>query len=253
MRKFGHYIVFYLFCYSALLSQNQVWEVSSPAEISNAYKKACSWFTSTSSYAFKLRYTSYSDAITTVKIESSEGYYRKAENNYITKVMGIKTIQNGKVKVVLDTVDKLVTIMDPGTLNPSIASSEQLETLLSNTKSQKKSRDGRGVRYRIEFKKNSQLDAYEFLINKSGVLESVVFFYAEQIEKIDSENKTEQLEKKIKPRLEINLFDFEVPLRYKDTDFSEKAILQKNQEKNFFLTEAYAGYRMLDYRTYSKK
>lgn len=240
-------------CQVSGLAQSRSWEPASNKEVAGAYQKAGAWFINTPSYAFKLRYASFKDAATSTQVESSEGYYKRVSGSYVTEAMGIKTIQNLKIKLIVDTVDKMITVMDLGTLSPGIATMEEMESLLSNTKSLKKSKQSKGIWYRIDFKKNSQFDAYEFLVNENGRLERLTYYYSEQVEKKDGDwrpGATEEV--KIRPRLEISLFSYEVPAKYNESEFSEQTVLTGQKEK-ISLTGMYSDFRLLDYRIRTQK
>ena len=230
-----------------------MWEPASKQEIISAYQKSCEWFSNTSSYFFRLKYTSFKDAISNIPLESSEGYYKRVANNCITEAMGIKTIQNQSFRITVDTSDKLITIMDPGNLSPAITSLAEMETLLGNTKSLKKARHGKKILFRIEFYKNEQFEAYEFLVNEKGILESLTYYYSEQTEKVYSEKYSgKPAEIKSKPRLEIRFFGHEIPARSVESEFTERTII-RNDKGKLSLVAAYRNYRILDYRLQTSK
>lgn len=234
-------------------AQSTAWEMASKQEIVAAYHAACNWFINTPSYYFKLRYASYKDHVSKDKLESSEGYYKRVGKNYVTEAVGIKTTQNNNLKIVVDTSDKIITVMNPGNLSPTIASSEELDNLLNSVKALKKARIGKSIRYRIEFNKNELYEAYEFVINTSGLMEGLTYYYCERVEKEDVENGNEKAAiTAMKPRLEITFFGFQIPAKHVESEFIERAIYFKEKGR-IELTGIYKDYRLMDYRVQTKK
>jgi len=240
-------------CSSFAYAQSAAWQVASKEEIAAAYQKSCAWFITTPSYSFKLKYTSYKDHVSKEQIESSEGYYKRVSNNYVTEAVGLKTVQNDNLKTVIDTADRIITVMTPGNLKPNIAGAEELEALLANARSLKKAKLAKGIKYHIDFSKNDQYDAYEFTISDQNFIEGLTYYYSEQVEKVYSETSpAKSTEIKMKPRLEINFFNYQVPAKYNEAEFSDQSIIARDKGK-VSLTGAYKDYRLMDYRLQTKK
>lgn len=245
-------LYFVCLCSFSAWPQAGAWQTASSQEVAAAYSKAAAWFTATPSYFFKLKYTSFKNHHSNEQIESSEGYYKRVSNNYVTEAMGIKTLQNGHLKLIIDTIDRRITMMNPGKLNPGIDNTTELETLLAGAKTLKKATQAKNTRYRIDFNKNEQYEAYEFVINDKGVMTGLTYYYSEQIEKEDGDGRYKTpIDVKIKPRLEITFFDYQVPANYADAEFSGRDVLTNGKGKPN-LTASYKDYRLLDYRSQTK-
>lgn len=246
------FILFFVCNWCLTISgQAQSWEKASNQQVSGAYKKACNWLVNTPSYYFKLKYASYKDHLSKEQVECSTGYYKRVANSLATEAAGQRTIQNEKLKVIVDTADRVVTVMNPGNLSPVIASTEDLDLLLANAKNLRRMRLGKSERYRIDFNKNDQYEAYEFVVSDGGMLETLVYYYSEQVEKIYDENSERGREVKMKPRLEITFSAYQVPAKHVAFEFSERSVLVQENGK-ISLTGEYKNYRLLDYRV-SKK
>jgi|GEM_PF-4208516 len=211
----------------------------------------------TPSYFFRINYTSYKDHVTKDYLESSDAYYKKVANNYCMEALGVKTVQNSKMKIIVDTANSTVTVMSPSSVSLTIADAEQLEAMLSSTKALKKIRTSKTtVCYHIDFNKNRLYEAYEFSVNDKGVLERLTFYYSEQ------EDTNEQAEgagnnepakgANMKPRLEILFSGYQVPANYSKSDFEDSRVVVNEQGK-IQLMGPYKHYRLLDYRLQSDK
>jgi hypothetical protein len=221
-------------------------------EIIAAYQKVCAWFVNTNSYLFKIRYNSYKDHKSKERVESSEGFYKRVDNNYVTEAAGIKTIQNATLKIMIDRQDKIITLLNPDKLNPTMASAADLEALLDNAKNLKKTKRAGSTTYHIGLKKGRTYDAYEFTVSDKGLLEMVTYYYSEQVEKTDKHENPNAADIKMKPRLDISFFNYETPAPCTELEFSEQGIITRNKGK-INLTGSYKDYRLLDYRLQAKK
>lgn len=255
IRTINIVLLFMCLCISMSYAQPAAWQTSSKQEIMQQYQDACNWLMNTPSYFFKLKYASYKDYVTKEIIESSEGYYKRVTSNYSMEALGIKTVQNSKMKVTIDTANKTVTLMSPASLSLTIADAEQLETMLTNTKALRKIKTSKtSVSYRLDFNKNSLYEAYEFSVNDKGILERLTFYYSEQDNTANEygQESPEKKGEKMKPRLEILFFGYEVPANYSKSEFEDSWVVVSEKGK-VHLTGAYKNYRLLDYRLQSDK
>ncbi len=237
-----------MLCNIFVAQTTSAWQIVSKEEIVSSYKNICNWFINTSNYAFDMKYTSYKGHSSSDIIENSNGYYKRSGKKYATEVVGIKTIQNEKARIIIDTNDQVIAISNPSSLSPNIQSSEDLIKLLENVKSLKKKNLGKLTTYRIEFKKNELYEAYEFSVNDKSLLEKLTYYYAEQTEKDYGDDFSKKpSETKMKPRLEIIFSNYQVPAIVKDSDFNDKSIVIASNNK-VELLEKYKVYQLKDYR-----
>lgn len=253
MKKTAYIILLFTVIFSVSNAQVGAWEVATKTEMIVAYQKTWTWFTNTQNYAFKLKYTSYKDYFSKEIIESSEGYYKRLGNKYKTEAVGIKTIQNEKVRIIIDTTDKLITVLNPGKLNPALTDAKDLEVMLDNVKALKKRKIGKNICFRIDFIKNELYEAYEFTINDKGLLESLIYYYSEQIEEDDGDGQyLSPLKTKVKPRLEVLFSNYQAPVTISESEFQEKSIVLNDKQK-INLLDKYKTFQLKDYRYQTKK
>ncbi|MES2680892.1 MAG: hypothetical protein V4635_13455 [Bacteroidota bacterium] len=247
------YLIYFVLLSAPAWSQTAGWENISQPEMAEAYRSLCRWFTNTASYSVKLKYTSYSSAVAVKPIESAEGYYKRESGNYVTEIMGIKTLQNSAVRVILDTADKMITVMSPAVADPMAAVSGELESWLKNVSGLRKIKTATGIRYRIDFMENKLYEACEFAVSSNGRAEQLTYYYSEQVEK-HAGDLPEQRNKEIrmKPRLEVRFTDYRIPADHTASVFSERSILTRDEGKLKPAT-AFRDYRILDYRKQEKK
>jgi hypothetical protein len=224
------------------------WQTSTKAELINSYKKACDWFINTQDYSFAMKYVSFKDHYSNETLESSEGFYKRSGNKFRMEAVGIKTIQDNKTKIVIDTADRIIALTDPGSLSPNMQTADELIALLGNVKLIRKKNNGKATTYRIDFKKNELYDAYEFTVNEKGILEKLCYFYAEQTEKEYGDgDEVKPYENTVKPRMEITFTNYVFPAKTLATEFSDRSIVIASNKVS--LSDKYKGYNIKDYRT----
>lgn len=227
------------------------WQSASREEVVLAYKNACSWFINTPNYSFDIKYSSYKNHNGSELTEITSGYYKRSGKNYVSDAVGIKTIQNDRLRMIIDTSEKTIAISDPGTLSPSIQSSEELNKLLENVKSLRKRVVNKNLTYRIDFRKNEIYEAYEFSVSEKGRLEKLVYYYSEQTEK-DYDDNNRPVETKIKPRLDILFFNYLVSSKTNESEFNDNSIVLAANSR-VSLINKYKNYTLKDYRVQGKK
>lgn len=253
IKKIFYIIIISVFANKATTQTNPVAQVATKEEVVASYKKVWDWFVKTPNYSFDLKYTSYKSHTSNEIVESSNGYYKRFGSKYKTEAVGMKTIQNEKVKIIVDTTDKIIALTNPGTLSPNIQNTEDLVKLLENVKALMKKSFNKSTLYRIDFRKNELYEAYEFVVNEKGFLEKLIYYYSEQIEK-DYGNGGDELpmEFKVKPRLEVVFFNYIIPAKITETEFTDKSIVLADNRK-VTLLEKYKTFQIKDYRFKGKK
>jgi len=199
-----------------------------------------------------MTYTSYKDHQAKNVAEHSEGYYQRSGNNYKTEAAGVKTVQNSKVRMIIDSANKVISLTEPTNLSPNLPSAQDLTTLLQNVKALKKKKDKTHCTYRVEFNKNTQYEAYEFTVGEKGLLEKAVYYYSERSYKDYGESGDEDpIELKVKPRMDVLFENYAFPIKTKESDFSETGISFREQNK-VILSDPYKTYSIRDYRAQAK-
>jgi len=106
--------------------------------------------------------------------------------------------------------------------------------------------------YRVDLKKNELYDAFEFTVNEKGLLETLVYFHSERVEKDYGDGEDQQpIDVKVKPRLEIIFSDYQVSVKANESEFTEKSIAF-HDNRMVSLPDKYKSYKVKDYRTDEK-
>ena len=105
----------------------------------------------------------------------------------------------------------------------------------------------------MNFIKNELYEAYEYTINEKGLLESLIYYYSEQIEEDDGEGQyLSPIKTKVKPRLEVLFSNYQAPVVIAESEFQEKLIVLNDKQK-INLLDKYKTFQIKDYRYQAKK
>ena len=225
-------------------------DATSKEELKNAYEKAIAWFSNNSNCKVNIKYSSFTDHTTTKAYDQSVGFYERDKNNVHVSSMGITTIQNEKICLVVDSVNQIIVLKNKTELSTAPVDSKNLSELLDNVKSLKKQNIAEGgTLYQLEFKPNELYSSFEFKLNKNGLFSSITYYYSKE-RKEDEGDKNSIAGK---PRMEIAFSGYESNVKFNyENEFSEKQFI-KNISGKVILSDHYKKYELKDYRFKEKK
>jgi hypothetical protein len=223
------------------------WEPVSKLDLVSSYEKAMEWFGTTKNYKIDINYASYKDHYSTVPHDKSQGLYEKDHTNFSSIALGVKTFQNERMKLTIDTLNKIIVISNKVEIKQYPVNIKDISTLLDNVQSLKKRETKSNlIDYRVEFKPNGLYKACELGLNEKGLLRSLKYFYSTEVE--DEETSSAS-----KPRVEIIFSNYQTDLNFDyESEFSEKQYLRA-EGKKYVLNEKYKNYQLKDYRTSKKR
>lgn len=229
---------------------NATWETATKDETLKAIDKAVSWFAKTPMYEVKVTYSSFVNYTINTPTDKSEGYYKRNGNNFNSHIMGTHTIQNDRMKILVDTANQIIVINNKSNISDMPVDTSSVSKMLENVKSIKKQKNESGlIVFKIEFKPNSMYSFYEFSINEKGLFKYVKYYYSQElIEDEEDENSI-----KGKPRIEIFYSSYNSNVKlFTEADFSEKLYF-KEENKKIILNTNYKNFEVKDYRYAVKK
>lgn len=232
------------------ITKIDAWEVSSKEELISVYQKSMEWFSKNTNYKVDVKYSSFSDHTIATPYDKSEGFYIRSNNNFHSMVLGVKTIQNERMRLVIDASSQIIIINNSAKNAQTPFDSRGFSELAEQLKAIKKQKNNIGeIIYRMEFKPNGLYKAYEFKINESGLLTGVRYYYAKEMK----EDEEDENSLKGTPRVEIDYSSYQtnVSLNY-EKEFSEKKYF-KEEGKKITLNSEYKTFELKDYRFTEKK
>ena len=243
-------ILFVSIVFFSFKGNNTNWIKADKNEVLTSYGKGVDWFNQTSNFKITIEYASYINYNINTSFEKSIGYYEKENNSFKSVGLGINTIQNEKVRITIDTVNRMIILNDKLKNNQNPVDMKGFSDLLDRVQSIKKHVEESGnIVYRIEFKPNNLYDMYEFGINSKGLLTSMKYYYS----KAEKENESDIKAVKSKPRAEILFSDYKTNVEFNyEREFSERNYLNL-EGKKVTLNQKYKSYVLKDYRFEEKK
>lgn len=226
-----------------------LWEKASKEEFLSTSEKASSWFVKNTTFKVDVVYSSFKDHLSSNPHDVFHGYYKRQSNNFSSSAMGVISLQNEKMRISVDTINKLILLQNKTELNQSPVDMKGFSELLDRVKAINKLQYENGnISYKIEFKPNELYSAYEFTVNQKGMLVAMKYFYSKEL-------KNEEDDKIIKgkPRLEVTFSNYQTDVKFNyEKEFSEKVYL-KEEDKKIVLNSSYQRYELKDYRFIVKK
>jgi hypothetical protein len=210
-----------------------------------AYAKLWNKLTGMENYSFQLDYRSYKDHNEREPFETATGVYKKSGKNYMCNVLGIKTIQNSRMKITIDSAEKLIVLTAPQNISPAAMNLDQVRDLLDNAKSLTKKIVGKYTTYRIEFNKNELYQSMEYRFEAEGGLTQLSYYYAEQTDRDYNENG-DMIDMRLMPRLDV-CFSAYKQEKSGEGEFAESNIVVQQNNK-LIASGKYRGYEVKDYR-----
>jgi len=194
-------------------------------------------------YSFHVTYKSYEGHDLTIPHQTMEGFLIKSGINSFNYLGETYTIQNKKLRVIIDSVKKVIKVTDPmedvegkANINDYIKSMEFCKEI-------KKSLDNSIVAYRLENKAKRGIVAHEIYLEGLFVKESTLFYANDISKRVNNETKRET----VYPKLQILFSDFK-SLKKVDIEIfnTDKFVIIKNGQ--IVLNDNYKKFKLIDGR-----
>ncbi|MFZ5553170.1 MAG: hypothetical protein ACOZCO_08655 [Bacteroidota bacterium] len=246
--KFLIYIVLFSITPMAVM-KNPVdgWTAITVEEMAKETKKMEAFYKNTSSYSFKISHATYKNYTTTVTEERINGYYIKdSKNNYHSYIMGTHTIQNSKVKVTIDSTNRMIQINQPDRSFTKEVKMKEVEDMLAVCTSVKKQTGA--YKYKLEFDNKHTYSAYEVWSNSSSQLEKIVMYFNAEFPSDPRDEKSP----KTKPRAEVVFSDYKTGISPSYKEHFDESKYIKAKGETYVATDAYKNYKVYDLRVKTK-
>jgi len=241
------YIILFLLLTSLVLnSQNKTEQkIISKEETVKILQNINQWFSSTPTYSFEITHATYAGHFTTAPYEQKKGFFKKYSSGFHSNIAGVQSVQNKNFLVSLDTGAKIIVVSEPvKNFENNGFSLEETKKLLERCINIKQTQTEQGKTLRMEFSKTSPIAAYEFIINKSEHLQSIIMYYANEV-------KTEE-GKMVKPRLSISFSNYATNVIPGKEELSESKYFTASKDL-LRINEHYKNYELLDHRINNAK
>jgi hypothetical protein len=213
------------------------------------YEKKClqveEFYKKHTKYSVNVLHSSYQGHASNAKLyERSEGYFRRDADQFHSYLLGIHTIQNETVRIIVDSVQKTIHVS-----NVEKLSTEQAMPVswMFSKKSIEKCYEipfGKSRVYKLSFPKGGSYTSFEIKISEKMNIEEIVFYYSSSYPSDPGNPKSP----KVSPKLVISFSGFSQTTPITKNDFSTQRYITIDKNNKILPTSAYQSYRLMDAR-----
>lgn len=191
-------------------------------------------------YSVGLTYSSYKGFESNTPFETAKGYYQKESKSIQSYIKGITVIQNGEIKVTVDSINNIVAVNHPDLkldqailLDDYRSTREMVESL--------QIKKGTITSYQINYNKYSPVKKVELMINLDHTLAEIIIYYAgeREYENEDGELESDNVWMKIK------YSNYSKKIAHEQLEIEELVTIQN---KEYVLNEGYKNFEFIDFR-----
>lgn len=239
----------FLLCIVLLLAfkGSDVWTSITVKEYDAVMKKVEVFYKGKKKYAVNVTHATYKGHDSEVPYQQSTGYFHYEGGKYHSWLLGIHTIYDGKHKVVVDSVNKMIIVSDPD----SKSTDELMHLNYTNSAKYliacKQCKTEQGEKFKLDFNEVPAYNSYLLRLAESGEIQGITVYYRTEYPS-DSKDPDSP---KVKPKLSINYSGFTSTPGFSSGEFStaKYITIEKNKIKS---TPAYSSYRVADSRISAK-
>jgi len=206
-----------------------------------------------SDFSARMNYQLFGDQTSNVPLDQDAGYFKKMKDQYMTYSMDILTLQTGKLKLIVDSANKLILVKDADKYLSLLPNEEEIRKCISANAVIRSKSSGNSTSIFIETNPQSAFASYLLVINKSGFIESLAIFYHHDPFGYDDDNSyfvtsANHEKKEMLPVLKINFQDYKFysPNESADEFEAHNYVLENNQGR--LLSRGTSAFEVKDMR-----
>ena len=232
------FIVFGVIFWLPCLSQD-VWKSINISEFKEEMNQIKMKIASINKFQVETEYLSYENGEKEIVHDRFNGYVKKDGIKLHNYNLGIHSIQNEDMKVVVDSSNELIALVQRDTSSFQIISAELKDVIYEKALSIKKRVVGDDVFYQMKYDKEFDITEYTIQFNKSGQVKMIDLTY--------SETTKNNANLDVNIRVRILFTHWNLNPQFSKNDFSYKDYIVKNENK-YYLTELYRDFELMDQR-----
>lgn len=238
--------VLVLFLFLAFKS-GDVWKIITVKEYDLEMEKVDKFYAAKKKYSVTVTHATYKGHDSEIPYQQSTGYFHYENGKYHSWLLGIHTLSDGKYKVVVDSLNKMLIVSDAD----SKTTDELMHLNYTNSAkyivSCKQSKTEEGEKFKLDFNEVPSYTSYLLRIAESGEIRGLTVYYRTEYPS-DAKDPNSI---KVKPKLSISYSDFTDKPSFSISEFSSAKYF--TVEKNIIKpTSAYTKYQISDARLNTK-
>jgi hypothetical protein len=220
------------------------WQPIDVKVMANELKELQASYSKLTNYSVNIKYLTFDTKSNADVHDKSNGYMIKSGIYSKSRLLGIYSVQNEKLRVTIDSAKKTVQVSNAFKFEDPGFSIKDYTKILGICKAVKKATSKNVVAYRFETKNKEGLIAQELYI-ENGITKEVNVYYANEHFYRENNNMKKEV---VYPRLQVLFSDYNPKIQVSPTDFSLDKIILMLKDKKIKLTPNYNGYKLIDGR-----
>jgi len=215
------------------------WTPSTKAELQSSLEKLDKKMRGLANYEVNVTHLSFEDNTSDIVHDKATGFYRRDQKRYHSLMMGVETIQNENIKVVIDTAKKIIAVVNPDATLEHQGSPELRSIILDRTTSIMKSQQSQSIAFKIDFSENYSMTSCQLAMFDNSLIKEIVMCYSKKVKNHQG--------KEVHPKLKIQFTGWKEDVKFPAQEFSDAKYVVK-EGKQYHLTSAYKNYKLQDQR-----
>jgi hypothetical protein len=194
-------------------------------------------------FSFNITYSSFKEHLEKIPYETLHGYVVKDGKNNFSNINGVVTMQNNRIRIVVDSARRSIKISNPLEGPEPVLSVEEYIKSIGVCKEVKRKEENKLIGYRFEPKALKGIVAQEIYLDENFLNKTVIFYVNEHT----TRQNNELIKQTVFPRLEISITDFKKLTKADSKLFNEKDFMEIDGEK-VTLNSKYKNFKFFDGR-----
>jgi len=227
---------------SFTLQDNAGWITIDQNELKELSKKMSAFYEGKKRFSVKVTHQTYKGHHALTPYDQSTGYIKRDGEQFHSLMAGIHTYQDQQFRFVVDSAQQSIIVADK---KPFVATEtidwEHVVAQQQVAACRKKKQD-KQILFRVDYKKNYQIEATELLVNADHSLAAVTIFFRNEIP-VSANDKA----LKAQPKAKIIFSDYSFTPAFGAGEFAHKNFFTVSNKK-LLPTARYKTYQLLDNR-----
>ncbi|MBI3518042.1 MAG: hypothetical protein HY062_01625 [Bacteroidetes bacterium] len=248
MNYFNYIFVFIqLFACDVMHSQSTAkWVDINKEEARKMLQDMSNAYLATPNFSMQVNQASYIGHSSAVVHDEATGKFFKSNKSYVSQLLGLQTVQNEKLKIVIDSANKVIAINNSDRSFKAIPSIEDLDQSLFFVIDIKKMVSNGLAFYSFRFKENFTYTKIEFVLTSDFFMKEMVMYFSDDLP-INPDDEEHSAKAKLKYKVSYSGIRKNIVI--KPEMFSENQyLIYHPSQKKYSVNEKYKRYKLQDLR-----
>lgn len=224
-------------------NENNTWTKSSFDDFEKELSDVQKFFSESIKFSVNVTHSTFKGINNNVAYEKKSGKFIRDGKSYRSSIMGMITIQNEKLKIIIDTVGKTILIASPDKLEPSnIVSLDYVQTK-KNIKTVLKKTENNTKKYKLEYSFGQYLSS-EITIGSDSNIKEIIIVFREKYHEVQGDKNSPM----VNPKAVISFTDFKKNPSINKSVFDFSSYINISDKGAITGIKSYKNYNIVDTR-----